>query len=201
LLQRKRASLSIEPIPLKHVFPKNKGAHGRGCLAVSWLLRVVRITDTEKTSGYADRLGLRPLDPTSTIDQSSGNPVNHDAVPIAAAITAVWAAAPAVIPTTASRVGDGIAVHHVCWPSAGIGGHGKPLNNAVCKTSGVHSVIDREVAADQIGSHGGVFPGQGLGLVHRVGLVFAVVDADGTAVPRGRSVALVQRVWPAPSAA
>ena len=49
-------------------------------------------------------------------------------------------------------------------------------------TRGIHTVVDGEVAADEIGAHGGVFAGQGLGLVDYVGLVFAVVDADDAGV-------------------
>lgn len=47
---------------------------------------------------------------------------------------------------------------------------------------GIHAVVDGEVAADEIGAHGGVFAGQGLGFVDYVGLVFAVVDADDAGV-------------------
>lgn len=45
-------------------------------------------------------------------------------------------------------------------------------------TSGIHAIVDGEVAADEVRAHGGVFAGQGLGFVDYVGLVFAVVDAD-----------------------
>lgn len=46
----------------------------------------------------------------------------------------------------------------------------------------VHAVVDREVPADQISSHGGLFAGQEFGLADFIGLVFTVIDPDDTSV-------------------
>lgn len=57
-----------------------------------------------------------------------------------------------------------------------------------------------QVAADQVGLHGGRLLGQVLGRVRRLGLILAVVYRDGADEPRAEGEALVQRVAPAAAA-
>ena len=53
---------------------------------------------------------------------------------------------------------------------------------AVVVSNGVLSIVDREVPADQISSHGSVLACEIVGLVVGSRLVFAVVDADNACV-------------------
>lgn len=46
----------------------------------------------------------------------------------------------------------------------------------------VHAVVDGEVSADQISSHGGLFAGEEFGLADFIGLVLAVIDPDDAGV-------------------
>ena len=61
---------------------------------------------------------------------------------------------------------------------------------------GIHAVTDAEVAADHVGAHGGILSCKRLIVVFRLGLVFAVVDADNAAVPSRRAVGFIQWIWP-----
>ncbi|KAL1969551.1 hypothetical protein VTN77DRAFT_8989 [Rasamsonia byssochlamydoides] len=88
----------------------------------------------------------------------------------------------------------------LCPPRAN--SDGDPLQHpAVVMASRVHAIVDREVAADQVRAHGGVFLRHLLRLADGVGLVFAVVDAHDAGVPCGTRVGFVERVWPAATAA
>lgn len=62
-------------------------------------------------------------------------------------------------------------------------GHRNPLH--ALALSHIHAVVDGEVAADQVRAHGGILAGQQLGGTDGVGLIFAVVNADGAGVAHG----------------
>lgn len=66
----------------------------------------------------------------------------------------------------------------------------------------VHAVVDGEVPADQISSHGSLFAGQEFGLADFIGLVFAVIDPDDAGVScAGATVYLfVKGLWPTTTA-
>ena len=71
----------------------------------------------------------------------------------------------------------------VIAPPARTDSHRDTLYHAsVVVTSGVHAVVDGEVAADQVRAHCSIFLGQGLRLVNGVGLILAVIDADNASV-------------------
>lgn len=65
----------------------------------------------------------------------------------------------------------------------------------------VHAVVDREIAADQVRAHGGVFAGLRLGSAECVCLVLAVVDSDYACVSVWGGEGLVGWLWPVAAAA
>lgn len=74
----------------------------------------------------------------------------------------------------------------------------QPLNNPV---AGKHTTIDREVAADHEGTHGGVLLGQRVGFVSEIRLILSSVDQDQTGVTAVVPVALVCGIPPSTSSA
>lgn len=77
-----------------------------------------------------------------------------------------------------------------------------PLHNpAMVMACRVHTVIHREIAADQVGAHRGAFARQCFWCVHRVCLVFAVVDAYYARVPACVCVGVVSWFGPVAAAA
>ena len=63
------------------------------------------------------------------------------------------------------------------------------------------SLRDTQVAADEVGFHGGSLLGQILSVVRGLSLVLAVVNADGAGVATAVREAFVERVRPAAAAA
>lgn len=113
------------------------------------------------------------------------------------AFRAAAAAAPAV--TTGRSVGPVVDIAAV---PAGANRHGDALDNAAMVVAGrVHAVVDGKVPANQVGSHGGVFARQCLGLPDGVGLVFPVIHAHDARVARGSAKWLVKRLRPAATSA
>lgn len=77
-------------------------------------------------------------------------------------------------------------------------GGGHALDDAV---AGQHAAVDREVATDHEGSHGGILLGQAARLVEVVSLVLAAIDQDEACVAPGLLVAFVRGVDPTPALA
>ena len=76
-------------------------------------------------------------------------------------------------------------------------GHGYALKDATFTGPGrIHSIVDREVPADQVRPHSCILTGQCLGLVCCVSLVLSVVDTRDAGVAALRTVCFVMRVWP-----
>lgn len=65
----------------------------------------------------------------------------------------------------------------------------------------VHAIVDREVAADEVSTHGRVLTRERIRLVHCVGLVLAMIDPYCTAVPCRRLVEFVPGFRPVTPAA
>lgn len=82
--------------------------------------------------------------------------------------------------------------------AAAVRGSRETLDDAV---AGKHASVDREVAADHEGAHGGVFLGQDVGLVGQIGLVLAAVDQYEAGVATGVLVAFVGGISPSSTAA
>ena len=64
----------------------------------------------------------------------------------------------------------------------------------------IHAIVDRKVAADQVGTHGGVFTSEEIASIGGIRLVFTVVDPSHANIPSACAIALIVRLWPlAPS--
>jgi len=72
------------------------------------------------------------------------------------------------------------------------------LDDAV---AGQHASVDREVATDHKGTHGGVLLSKNVRLVGEIRLVLAAVDQDKTSVAAVVPVALVHGVCPSSASA
>lgn len=105
----------------------------------------------------------------------------------------------AVPPTSTVATGRGIGVVvPVAAVASSANCDGDTLYNApMVVASRIHAVVDGEVAADQIGAHGGILARQNVVLKDGVGLVFAVVDADDAGIPACASKRLIERLRPA----
>ena len=117
---------------------------------------------------------------------------------VAAAVAAARAAATAGVAAVAARA------RVIPRVAAGADGHGQALEDgaALLVPGRIHAVVDGEVAADEVSTHGGVLPRHRLALVEAVGLVLAMVDPDPAAVlPRRRLTGLIQRIRPVAPAA
>lgn len=66
---------------------------------------------------------------------------------------------------------------------------------------GIHAVIDGEIAANQVCTHGSILTSKELRLVRCVSLVFAVVDAGNAGVSSSGAVRLVGGLGPLATAA
>ena len=66
---------------------------------------------------------------------------------------------------------------------------------------GIHAVIDREIAANQVCTHGSILTSEELRLICCVRLVFAVVDAGNAGVSSSGAVRFVGWLWPLATAA
>jgi hypothetical protein len=92
----------------------------------------------------------------------------------------------------------GIRIVNVAALPARTNGHRDPLYDpTVVMARWIHAVVDGEVPTNQVRPHGRILTGKGLGFVHRICLVFAVVDAHNAGVSACTFVGLVQRFWPA----
>ena len=60
----------------------------------------------------------------------------------------------------------------------------------------VHAIIDGEIPADQVGTHGSVLSGQDLGFIGCAGLVLAVIDAGNAGVADPGTIGFVDRLGP-----
>ena len=63
-------------------------------------------------------------------------------------------------------------------------------------TSRIHPIVDTEVTADQVSTHGGILACKHFVTIGCVGMVFAIIDANNAGITRVRRVRLVQGLWP-----
>lgn len=100
--------------------------------------------------------------------------------------------------STAATAGGGciriLSIHASPFRS---NGNRYPLQNASLLVAwGVHAIIDREVPADQVGTHGRVLSGQDLGFIGCAGLVLAVIDAGNAGIADPGTIGFVDRLGP-----
>jgi hypothetical protein len=90
--------------------------------------------------------------------------------------------------TTTTR-GRAFSVIGIEAPSLGTNSNRHTLKNATLIMAGrVFAIVDREVAADQVSTHGSVLVGQDFALIGGIGMIFAVVDPHYTLNPGPRCV-------------
>lgn len=82
--------------------------------------------------------------------------------------------------------------------AAGISSGRESLDNAI---AGKHAAVDRKVAANHEGAHGGVFLSQQIRLVCQIGLVLASINQDKASKATGITVTLVRGVCPSSASA
>ena len=135
--------------------------------------------------------------PRASVSQAASHAAQTPTALIASAVAAGWTAVPTVIAAAATGAGVRGRV------TSGSNGNRQALDDATgtLVSSGIHAIVDGEVSADEIRSHGGVLPGQRLRLVHHVCLILAVIDSSGAAVASRTLEALVHRIGPAAPAA
>jgi hypothetical protein len=108
-------------------------------------------------------------------------------------------AAPTTATTSTRR---GIALIAVARSPPRANRNGDTLHNsAMVMASRIHPIIDREVAADQVRAHRCVLACHDFVFADRVGLVFAVVDADHRCEPGCATECIVVRLRPTPALA
>jgi len=90
--------------------------------------------------------------------------------------------------TTTTR-GRAFSVIGIETPSLGTNSNRHTLKNATLIMAGrVFAIVDREVAADQVSTHGSVLVGQDFALIGGICVIFAVVDPHYTLNPGPRCV-------------
>lgn len=111
--------------------------------------------------------------------------------------------APGAAATTAtSTAGRKFGIVRVHTSPFGSNGYGYSLQHATSSMArGIHAVIDGEIAANQVCTHGSILTSEELRLVCRVRLVFAIVDAGDAGVSSTGAVRFVGWLGPLATAA